>query len=1176
MLKELLVFELRYHFRQGTFRLSLIAFLILGFLLSLATFGTFEAHQNAPVKIAFGLALLSLGAPIMLALLAGGAILRDQESRMEPIIFSTSLTHFHYVTSRFFGLVIAGAIAMTPAAFGLALGHSLTFLQSEPLGPFQPFAYLWAWGLFIVPNILFSSAIIFATASLTKSSAATYISGVFLYILYFVGSMLGNSPLLASSSMVASDQILASSILDPYGLVALLDQVRYWSAAEKNLLYPGLTGSLLLNRLFCSGMALVIFATTYRLFQFRQGKAKRIAKGETAAVLPVAARVQVQTVTPQINVWQAYLSQTRIDFRTMVLGLPFYAFLLLWFFFIGMDLFERKDMLGLAVRPFTPLLLEPILDPLIKFGVLAMVFYTSELLWNERRTGIDSLIDVCPVPNGVFWAGKITALAGMIATFLLLTFALVIGFAFFRGQFLVQWHFFLTIGFQIGLLHLLSSVLAMALMCLIPHKYASLAVAFFIIIGFTGLVLSRSPFLSHPMLRFGSLMPFTMSAMADVTYHAKANLLFLGYWSAIASLLALFTLKLWKRGLNMREKGTSPAMLLVTGCSFVALVIFAALLFHKLHVKQHYFTPKSRLDWQETYEKTYGGYASVPQPTLIQVDATALLFPKQRSMTLEAKLVFQNQTEHPISEVLLGVSREVQEYTCSLDQTILLEDDREFHHQRYRFDPPMLPGQQRLLNFAGEIERSGFQALNPENYILPGGSYVEIEKLIPFFGYSEDWAIANPKDRQRRGLAPAKGFPAASEAASQPKDWVTFALKVVVPANLTVVAPGDLIDIRENNGLRTFQFRSDQPVPLGLGIAAAPYIQKTLESGNTRLTYHYLPTQPYHADAILQTAATTLRDGQKRFGPYPFTQFKLAALPSFSNKVGGTAYSGTVYLVEDRVILLEQRENDTDIVGRVVAHETGHQWWGRLLNPAPVAGMAMLTEMLAVYTEQIITLPKEGIAESYAYLDKTRDLYFFMRTYEQDWERSLSEVHFQPYIYYFKGAHATYALIDLLGQDLIDEVLRELLNDFTYPAQPVARDLLDRLYAKAPLETHPMIHEWLEEVVTYQMRLISVSARELTPESANLSLAIHAYRNRHEQGVASENLPLGRVIEVGLLFQGKMLSTQKIYLSEIHSSITLQVDHAVDEVVLDPRNLLLAPSPEEHRQRINPLLKSSN
>jgi ABC-2 type transport system permease protein len=268
MLTDLLRFELRFHLRQPSFAAACLFFFGLGFTLTATGFGARELAVNSPYLVIESLAFASLFSLFAVAIFASHALLRDGDSRMEEIVFTTPVGRFQYLFSRFAGSYAAALTVMTLAAAGMMAALAMPWQDAERIAPFDVRPYLYALVAIIAPNLLFSTAVIFATAARTRSSLATYVASVFVYVLYFVGAAMTNSPLMAASSPGKGGGGLAA-IADPFALSSFFHVTRYWTTLEKNTRLVPLAGTLLVNRLVCVAIAALLWAFVHRTFKFR-------------------------------------------------------------------------------------------------------------------------------------------------------------------------------------------------------------------------------------------------------------------------------------------------------------------------------------------------------------------------------------------------------------------------------------------------------------------------------------------------------------------------------------------------------------------------------------------------------------------------------------------------------------------------------------------------------------------------------------------------------------------------------------------------------------------------------------------------------------------------------------------------------------------------------------------
>lgn len=1174
MLIRLIVFELRYHAKTAVFRATALVFLLLGLAMANASFGGGGVMRNAPVNIAIFFGIVSLGTVIPIALFAGGAILRDREHRMEAIIYTTSLTHFHYVVSRFAGLAGASFLAFIPFALTFFLGSLLPWVHPGALGPIGPGVY--SWGLFLValPNILLGTSLIFTIAALSKNSLATNIGGVFLYILYWAGSMLGGSPLMASSRNMAPENAELASLFEPYGLVAIIEQTRLWSVLQKNTQLLALEGPFLFNRLLWVGFSLSLFALAYRLFSFRtfarsksRGVRQEPAPRETHSYRPVAP------AEPGMGRdLTAYVTQARMQVRTVVKGYPFYMLLLLWTFFTLVTASETvaRGDLGIPFYPYTGLLLPALGTPLIQFGSLVLVFFAAELMWRERGSGTHELLDTCPVSSTVFWAAKLTALAWVAFCLIAWSIVLAVAFQSFHGFFQWELGLYASLFPRAGLPLLAVGVLAMLMHSLIPNKYAAMGAGFLLIVLFSGAVLPRSIGLEHPMLRYAYTPEPLYSSMAATGYHDGALGWFLLYWCSAAGLLGTITLWFWRRGFELRLHRPGKGARVMGWVSLALFLGAGAFIYFQMHWAGDYRSSRARLDWREDYERNYAEFAEMPQPTITDVKLAVDLYPAQRSYRVRGRMTFENQTGEPLDKFLLGLSPEVGQRELVFQDVSLDHFNGKHGMYHYSFSEPFAVGGRGELHFSLEVKRSAFQPLNPENYVLEHASYVEVDKALPFFGYDNGRIIESRRERRERGLPEYQAYPVARDASPVKRNWVGYDLVVSTATEQTVIAPGTLQRSWQESGRSHFHFTMDRQIPLGIGIASAVYAHRETRSGNVEISAWYDPRQEMNVDSMLDSARDSLDYYQRHFGPYPDRELKIAELPSFSDRFGGTAYPNTIFAVENRAFLLHQSARTLDAAYRMMAHEIAHQWWGKQLTAAFVEGAPLLTEGLAVYSEMVVYEQRFGIEGTRRFLQKTNDLYFFMRGFQNQPELPLARVQFQPYVYYFKGAHVMYVLRELLGEETINQVLSQLLREKPYPQKPIPGELVDRLLAAAAPQFHDRIRELFDEVVTYDLKLLSVESLAGDDGQTEITARILATKTALNQEGEEAVTPVGDWVEVGLWRGRDLVQLDRVYLEDDNPTISIFTQENADRISLDPRGLRLESNTRDNRARLTP------
>src|SRR5262245_4113102 len=257
MLPAIVWFELRYQLRRPIALISFVVFALLGFALASAAAANAWVPNNAPIVVAPSLCNLSIVAMFLSITTLGDIALRDAETRMDAITRTVPIPTAVYLGARLVGAFAVVCTTFLGAVLGFALAAYMPWAPEGAVGPFRVSAYLIAYFFIAVPNLFVTGAIFFAVATATRSMLATYLSSAVLFVLYIVLRVL----LMSSSSSRT-----LGAMLEPFGFMALLIDVAYWTNVEsRNLLIP-LDGLLLWNRLLWIGIGVVLLAVSFVIY----------------------------------------------------------------------------------------------------------------------------------------------------------------------------------------------------------------------------------------------------------------------------------------------------------------------------------------------------------------------------------------------------------------------------------------------------------------------------------------------------------------------------------------------------------------------------------------------------------------------------------------------------------------------------------------------------------------------------------------------------------------------------------------------------------------------------------------------------------------------------------------------------------------------------------------------
>ena len=270
MFKKLIQFDVFYQLKQRAFPIFALLFMALGIFVGRQGFAPKGVNFNAVYQVYFYTSIITSASVFITMFFAISAMLRDKQHNMESLIYSSSIKKSHYFWSRFLGTFIFSVLAFSPFLIGYFLGINTSNLDPERIADFQLMTYVQPLLYIVIPNIFICSTIIFSVSTLTKNSTATYVSAVFIYMLYFVSSIFLNSPLIAQAVPASPESMALAALADPFGIAAFFEQTQFWTPFQKNTQLLSFSGLFLWNRVLWVFVSLGILLGTYRLFSFRK------------------------------------------------------------------------------------------------------------------------------------------------------------------------------------------------------------------------------------------------------------------------------------------------------------------------------------------------------------------------------------------------------------------------------------------------------------------------------------------------------------------------------------------------------------------------------------------------------------------------------------------------------------------------------------------------------------------------------------------------------------------------------------------------------------------------------------------------------------------------------------------------------------------------------------------
>lgn len=1077
MLKQLLYFEQKYQFKQYTFIGSAILFLIIGFILPRGGYGGPDIYKNAPYVISVGVSLLSMSLLLVTTLFTSNIVLRDSEYKMEELLFSTGISKFRYVASRFLGLFISVLTVMLMSVAGMML--ATLQMSSEQLGPFELMNYLWPFFVFAVPNVLLCVTLLYATAITTRSAMATYIAGVLIYILYLAGSILGNSPLMASSDFSSSSPALIPVLLDPFGLTSFFGETKFWPVSDRNTLLLPLKGSFLLNRILWISFSILILSIVYRWFSFglitkKAGKKEEEVKG----FIPYSYRAIEATPYTFVSKWQMIKSIMWMEIQSIFKSPSFYVLLLLWIFLIGTELSETlfHQLFGISLYPVTGYIVALVRNN--SLVVVIIIFFCAEIVWRERSVKMYELIDSTPIANVVLFLGKCLSAIILIAVFIttLIVTGIVIQLSHDYAK--IELGVYLSLFYYAGLPLLLITILSLFIQTLSPHKYLGILITCIIF----GLMLFSSRIgIEHYLFRYAVTPDLEYAELNGFAYFISAFNWYMLYWSALAAIIAVLSFRLWKRGVqskrwrNLAVRKTKTS-LMVAGVCLAVFIVSGGFIYYHTNLNHPYRSSSATIVFKAGYEKKYKRYSDLPLPTITTVKTNVELFPGKRYYKVKGWYQMVNKNQSAIEKVLVHINEEVSLDDIEIDQLKPIERDEKFGHYWFKLDKPLQPGAQLNMEFSFKVGKQGFEKFNKENYIVKGGSYIELEKYLPAFGYNSNLELDNPEDRTKNGL---KAQVKSTLSNEQFYEWVQYESTISTSGDEKVISVGELQQEWAEKGRNYYTYKSLKPIPFMFAIASANYEVVSYKHKNVLISLFCKDTQNANVSEMRKAINNSLDYYTSNYGPYQYKQLRIVEIPHYRGNA--TAYPGVLFCAE-RYNFLSNYSDSTKInyAYSTLAHEIAHEWWAGQLEPAVAPGRKVLTETLAKYAETRMLEKKYGKIGLNKYLLPELNFYLVLKGYSGEKEQPLALVEDQNYVAYQKGGLVMNALNDLIGEEKVNRALQNLLNKYAWPNRKASvTDLITELQLVTPAKYHELIDQWFTKVVMYDLRLKNTSCKKV-------------------------------------------------------------------------------------------------
>lgn len=184
----------------------------------------------------------------------------------------------------------------------------------------------------------------------------------------------------------------------------------------------------------------------------------------------------------------------------------------------------------------------------------------------------------------------------------------------------------------------------------------------------------------------------------------------------------------------------------------------------------------------------------------------------------------------------------------------------------------------------------------------------------------------------------------------------------------------------------------------------------------------------------------------------------------------------------------------------------------------------------------------------------------------------------QGYIHYRKGSVVLYYLKEMLGEDVLNSALRDLVDSFAYaePPYPTSHELVERIRAVTPDSLQYLVTDLFEEITLFDNRVIGDPVSEPTEDGRwRVTFEVQAGKLRADSLGTETSVPMNDYVDVAVLAQpeegrerGRVLATERRRLTDGVHTVEFVVDEAPWQVGVDPSFFLIDRIPDDNLKRV--------
>ena len=1169
--------ELKYAFKRPMIYIFLGLFTLLTFGITSSGIAFFDtignAYANAPHTITVYTTFLTLFGLMIAAAFFNDAALRDHDNHFNEILFSAPISKSGYFFGRFFGALVLATVPMLGIFLGVILGSILApafgWVDPERFGSFYLETFINNYLLIILPNMFFAGTIIYTIANKWKSTVISFVGSLIIIIGYLV-----------SGAFISDlDNETIAALTDTFGIRAYALYAKYFTPIEKNTLSPSFSDLLILNRLIWTITGIIILIISYFGFSFREKNTKiKVLKEDKEKTQRTFTLPKLNPIYGVKTEWTQFKSFFLINFLNIVKSASFKILFLFSAIILIASLFGGAEYYGLQSYPRTYKVIDTIRLSTEIFVIIILVFFSGNLIWRDRESKINEVIDATPHTSLISLSTKALSLVS-VATILHVFFIICgIFYQLASGFHIIELDiYFLDFLYTSLMTYIVWSGVMIMIQVLLSNKYIGYFVSI-LVVFLWGYLLSIFDVESN-MLSIGNLPGMIYSDMNAFGPSLKGVIWFNLYWVLFSIICLLIAGALWNRGafsslkerIQIAKKQIRKNYRLIIMGTFGCWVAVAGFVFYNTKVLNAYQTSGEVLQLAANYENEYKKYEDTEQPKISDVKYFIDIFPYKRDVFAKAIMTLVNESESIIDSIHYSIDSRW-EPEIKIPNSELVLDDKDLEYRIYKLSKPMNPGDTINIEINTQYLSKGFENGMGNTRIINNGTFLNESRILPSLGYQPRNELSDKNTRKKYGLKPKDGMPLLDATDSKyhmkndltngTADFINIESIISTSVDQIAIAPGSLLKKWEENGRKYFHYKVDHPSQHFYAFMSARYKVKTRKWKDIDIEVYYDKKHPQNVTMMLDAMERSLDYYTKNFGPYMHKQCRIIEFPRYSNFA--QAFPGTIPYSEGVGFIINlEDEEENSIVDAIIAHEMAHQWWAHQVVGAKIQGSTMLSESFAEYSslmtmKSIVKTPMK----MREFLKYNHDRYLSGRSNDSDKELPLYKVENKSYTHYGKGSVILYALQDYIGEDKVNTAMQNFLEEFKYrkPPYPTTLDFMKHLEPQVPDSLKYIVNDWFKEITLYDNRLKEGSYKKLENGRYQITMNIESKKLLADSMGNETPMQLNDWIDVGAFADSaeeQLLFVKRVKIDRAEMTFNFEIDSIPVKLAIDPYHLLI-------------------